>query len=67
MSAPVAVVLVYANDCAHCAGKGRVPGGPYREQGEVVKCPHCGGGTSALRRVPWAEFLQMVRDGTGLP
>jgi hypothetical protein len=29
--------------CYYCKGKKRLPGGKYRDQGEVVDCPICDG------------------------
>lgn len=29
--------------CDYCKGKKRLPGGKYRDQGEVVNCPVCNG------------------------
>lgn len=35
--------VVVEVECEHCQGCGRVPGGTYQSQGEVVSCGMCNG------------------------
>ncbi len=48
--------------CEHCQERGRVPGGKYRAQGEVIKCPVCDG----TKTRPVAISLSELRDLLGL-
>lgn len=49
--------------CEHCQERGRVPGGKYRAQGEVIKCPVCDG----TKTRPVAISLAELRDLLQLP
>ena len=35
--------VIVTVECDHCKGSGRVSGGGYQSQGEVINCPICNG------------------------
>lgn len=44
--------------CEFCKEQGRLPGGKYQAQGEVIDCPVCAG----RRTVPKMITLALLRD-----
>ena len=46
--------------CTYCHGRGRVPGGPYRDQGEVIACPLCRDGVIS-KTIPIEQLRELLR------
>jgi len=51
-----------AVQCFHCKGKCRLPGGRYREQGEVINCPICNGRGYNLMAISIAELKKLLKE-----
>lgn len=47
-------------DCDFCKGKRRLPGGKYKDQGEVVNCPCCNGLGVTKLIVSMAQFHKLL-------
>jgi len=47
-------------DCDFCKGKRRLPGGKYKDQGEVVDCPICNGLGVTKLIVSMAQFHTLL-------
>jgi hypothetical protein len=52
--------VVIAVECDYCHGKRRLPGGKYKDQGEVVDCPVCNGVGAEKTMVTLAEFKRIL-------
>lgn len=48
--------------CTGCGEKGRIPGGRYKDQGEVVDCPFCLGKRTTPRTITIDELRELLRD-----
>jgi hypothetical protein len=46
--------------CDYCEEKGRVPGGKYRAEGEVIDCPVCDGQRTTLAMVSLDDFKRWL-------
>ena len=55
------VLCVTPLTCTHCKN-GRVPGGKYKDQGEVVTCAVCRGKTEETIKIPFDVFCELVKD-----
>lgn len=53
--------------CEYCKEKGRVPGGRYRAQGEVIKCPVCDGTRSRPVAISLSELRDLLQLGPPVP
>lgn len=46
--------------CDYCKEKCRIPGGKYRDQGEVINCPCCNGRGVTAVIIGWAQFHALL-------
>ena len=56
------VEVICTKPCTACEGKGRVKGGRYAEEGEVIPCLLCGGKKTTTVRVPIAELARALKE-----
>lgn len=54
--------VIVTVECGYCHGKRRLPGGKYKDQGEVVNCPVCGGYGVEKAEISIADFKKKVLD-----
>jgi hypothetical protein len=46
--------------CGYCKEKRRLPGGKYRDQGEVIDCPCCSGRGVTAVIISMAQFHKLL-------
>jgi NAD-dependent SIR2 family protein deacetylase len=52
--------VVVTVECGHCKSKGRVPGGKYQHEGEVVNCPVCNGQKVTREAIPLSLLYDLL-------
>lgn len=62
----VRVPIFVPNECEHCGGDGRVPGGKYKHEGEVISCPLCKG-QPTKKLVSLGEFYELLFKAVNVP
>ena len=48
--------------CTACNEKGKIPGGKYQSQGEVIPCPFCNGRRMTPRTITIAELRELLKE-----
>lgn len=48
--------------CEFCHEEGRIPGGKYKKEGEVVPCPVCNGNRTSRRTISLDELRSLILD-----
>jgi hypothetical protein len=56
----VRVCIERRHTCQHCNGEGRIPGGRYKSEGEVVTCPLCKGNPWRRDSVTLSELYDLL-------
>ncbi len=47
-------------ECGYCNGAKNLPGGKYKSQGEVVRCPCCNGSGTESAEVPLSTLYDLL-------